>query len=418
MSIWKDDLNNRKKNIKILLTDPRTRPIVFITCAVILGMIIVGYMSLVGAKSDSGVDASANIATRPTEVRPDPSSSSSSAHQRLLEEADRQALEQARRNQQSSLPTLRGNDGISDPLSLPAMPSSTQPTEPKPAPPLDLPQMPAPTYAPPPQYAPPQYAAPAPVQQAPVARPKADQNVSNQVMGYMAMWGPNVLSEQEFSYAGKATPEDFEQRYGNAQTNAQASQVAPTAPQTRSAIRFVRAGTVIPARMLTPLTSDNPGPVLAEVSSGPLKGARLLGTMQVQKEGILVTFNSISKPGWPDTYRISAVGMTNDGYTGMATDVNKHYLQRYTALLAGTFMGGYGQGLSQSGSTTIITDGGAVVSTQDELDSRQIRNRGYGRVAQAIGSELASAANRETTIEVKPKDGQMYDFQVLFLENF
>lgn len=420
MSIWKDDLNNRKKNIRSLLTDPRTRPIIFLMSGLIVGMIIVGYMSMSRAKQDPALEPSANLGTRTVDVRTDPSAASSAAHARLQEEANRRALERAQQSQTSSLPSLIGNTGVGDPLSLPNLPGNTDDSTSQ-APVAQLPQTPPVQYTPPPAVAPPpQYAvAPPP---APVVPTEAAPHIQDQVNGYLNLWGPSDLQLQEFSYVRTARQDAEQNGSGTpgsqSNQNNQAALAASNFQQEQSQIRFVRAGTVVPARMMTPLNSDNPGPVLAEITSGPLKGARLMGRMAVQREAILVTFNTITRPGWPDTYTVSAVGMTDDGYTGMATDVNKHYLQRYTALLAGSFLRGYGDGLSQQGSTTIITDGGAVVNTQDDLNTRQIRNKGYGEVASAIGQEVSSNARRDVTIEVKGPKGQMYDFKVLFLENF
>lgn len=417
MSIWKDDLNKRKNNIRALFTDPKTRPIVFLMSGLMVGMVVVGYMSMGSAKNDSGVDAAATIATAPADVVSDPSARSSTAHQALQQEANRRALEDARARQMSSLPTLMGNDGISDPLTLPSLPTAEQPQQPTEAPTITLPP-PAPVYTPPPSM---YQGSVAEAPQVPAAKPKADEKVTEQVMGYLSLWGPDNPSQQEFSFAGTAKPEEQTQAQGqDPYALAQAQQMANQQPSQvqEKTIRFVRAGTVIPARMITPLNSDNPGPVLAEVTSGTLRGARLMGTMRTQKNAILVTFSTISKPGWPDTYPVSAVGMNNDGYTGMATDVNKHYLQRYASMLGGAFLSGYGEGLSQQGSTTIITDGGAVVNTQDELTTAQIRDKGYGQVASSIGQELQTSANRDVTVQIRPKNGQPYDFQVLFLESF
>lgn len=418
MSIWKDDLNNRKKNIRSLLTDPRTRPIIFLMSGLIVGMIIVGYMSMSRAQQDPAMEATANIGTRAVDVRTDPSATSSTAHARLQEEANRRALAEAQQAHRSSLPSLVGTAGMGDPLSLPDLPDTNNGSQTSQAPTAQLPQTPPAQYTPPPPVAPvPQYAAPPPP--APVIPSEAAPHIQNQVTGYLSLWGPADLPLQEFAFARSARRDGSQESGSQGPQNSQPAPIAASNIQEeQNQIRFVRAGTVIPARMMTPLNSDNPGPVLAEITSGPLKGARLMGRMAVQREAILVTFHTITKPGWPDTYTVSAVGMTDDGYTGMATDVNHHYIQRYTSLLAGSFLRGYGEGLSQQGSTTVITDGGSVVNTQDDLDTRGIRNKGYGEVASAIGQEVTSSGRRDVTIEVKGPKGQMYDFRVLFLQNF
>jgi intracellular multiplication protein IcmE len=339
----------------------------------------------------------------------------------LQQQANQQDLERAQANNKSSLPSLIGNQGLGDPLTLPDLPSSAGTAAPSgPAPTLALPNVAPPVPVAQPLR--PVEAAPAPVvvAQAPAQQMAPSDEMSRQILGYMSLWGPRDNQMQEYPYArtskGTRAGADGDRSAPGAADTARPSGVGQNS--SKQSIRFVRAGSVVPARMMTPLTSDNPGPVLAEISTGPLAGARLIGTMSTQEKGLLVRFNTITKPGWPDTYSINAVGLTNDGYTGMATDVNNHYLKRYTALLAGTFMSGYGQALGQQGSTTIITDGGAVVTQQDDLDTQQIRNAGYGSVAQAVGQEIAQSSNIKPTIVLKGKDGQQYEFQILFLTGF
>lgn len=419
MTIWKEDLNNRKKNLGGLFSNPSTRPIIFVMAGLLVGMIVLGYMALGRAKSDA-LPASANVSRTGTNVEADPSRGGSSAHADLQRQANERNAQMAAERGQSNLPILTPTDTGGDPLALPTLPQQNAPINPTVAPTLPVaeqPQLP-PVSQPPVVQAPP----PAVEQvQQPVAPRAPNAAVADQIAGYLELWGPRNNQYQEFEYARSADVQAMAAQastQGGAQSNGQGSTLPAPARAPEASFKFVRPGSVVPARLMTPLTSDNPGPVLAEITSGPLAGARLIGNMTTQREGLLLQFNQITKPGWPDTYSINAVGMSDDGYTGQATDVNHHYLQRYTALFAGSFMQGYGQGLSQQGRKTIITDGGTVISDVNELNSSQIRNQGYGEVAQAIGEEIEQMSDRPTTIEIKGKNGNSYRFQVLFLKGF
>lgn len=410
MTIWKEDLNNRKKNLGGLLSNPSTRPILFMMAGLLVGMLVLGYMTMGRANSDA-VPPSATVVRTGDDVKVDPSRGGSSAHSELQGQKNAADVEEAMRAGRTVLPTIESSRGSNNPLELPALPSNSQTPNPTaPAPTLPTIQAPAPVQPQPQPQAPVVAQAPQPV-----APRKASDGMTEQIAGYLSLWGPRSNQFQEFEYA--RTAEQEKGAVPDAQAPAGTMAPVAAAPEVKSKIRFVRSGSVVPARLLTPLTSDNPGPVLAEITSGPLKGARMIGSMSVQREGIMVQFSQIMKPGWPDNYAISAVGLSDDGYTGMATDVNHHYFQRYTALLAGNFLQGYGQGLSQTGSSTIITDG-TVVSDVEPLNSEEIRNKGYGEVAQAIGEEVEEMSERPTTIEIKGKDGAPYAFQVLFLQGF
>ena len=414
MTIWKEDLSNRKKNLGGLLSNPSTRPILFVMAGMLVGMLVLGYMAMGRAKSDA-VPPSATVVRTGDNVKVDPSRGGSSAHSELQGQKNAIDTEAAIRDGHTVLPTIESSRGSSNPLELPALPSNSQTPNPTaPAPTLPTIQPPAPVQPQPQPQPQPQDPVVAQAPQ-PVAPRQASDGMTEQIAGYLSLWGPRANQFQEFEYARTAEQEKAAAPAAQAPAGTQAPPAA--APEVKSNIRFVRSGSVVPARLLTPLSSDNPGPVLAEITSGPLKGARMIGNMSVQREGIMVQFSQIMKPGWPDNYAISAVGLSDDGYTGMATDVNHHYFQRYTALLAGNFLQGYGQGLSQTGSSTVITEG-TVVSDVEPLSSEEIRNKGFGAVAQAIGEEMEEMSERPTTIEIKGKDGSPYAFQVLFLQGF
>lgn len=408
----------KKDNVMGLFKNPSTRPIVFFTGAILLGMVGLGVMKW--GDADQDVDSSANVGRIAT-AEHRPGVNSSAEHNRLQQEANRRALEQAQREGRSSLPSLTGDSSVNDPLVLP----DQAPVQPD----VQLPQVPELPQEPiVEQPVTPVVPVPEPIVQQPIEAPvqvaQGSDAMNDQILGYLNLWGPKANVHQEFVYAGTATPEDIAAISQRAQASQQGTNgqglnnnQAPQKPE--SQIRFVRAGTMIPAVLITPLNSDAPGPVIAQITSGPLEGARLIGNMRVSKESILVEFMQISKPGWPDTYGVSAIGMDLKSSTALATDVNHHHLKRYLGMLTGSYMEGYGRGLEQMDRRTIVTDGGNLIQDSNALSTEEIRNQAEGSVLSTIGSDIAQRADQQTTtIKVEGKAGQPYPIKILFMSNF
>lgn len=403
----------KAKNVAGLFSNPSTRPMVFITGAVILGVIGVGVLNL--SKTASDLEGSASVEDVGT-VEHRPGVNTSPQHTALQQEANEEALRQAEQSGSSSLPVITGNTNVNDPLTLP--PQNTPQAQVPVTPPV-MPTVPQPVVQPVEQVQVPV----APVMEQP--KVEVSEAMAKQIEGYLNLWGPanNVL--HEYTYATKRK-ETEGANGGSNPTQVQNLAAASTASVSGSnnsvtpeqAIRYVRAGTMIPAMLITPLNSDAPGPVLAQVTSGPLAGARLIGTMRVNKESILIAFNQISKPGWPDVYPVSAIGMDLKSSTALASDVNHHYLQKYMGLLAGSFMEGYGQGMQQQGTTTIVNPQGGITQTQEDLSSKQAADKAKGNVLQKMGADIQGATDRDVTIKVEGPGGQPFPIKVLFMENF
>ena len=403
---WSDEDKQKGQNLKGLFTNPSTRPVVITTGVILIAALIGGYST---ARAQERVESSATVGRVP-QVTHRPGVNTPPTHTNLQEEENRRRIEEAQRRAGTSLPVLTSDHGMDSPLTIP-QPSASNQNQTPPRAIVDLQQ----NNQPAPQEAPPAYVySPPPVPVAPQASPTSTK--TKFIEGYLSLWGPGSKQFQEFTYAGQeGDPSQYlvQQNQGlNQDQSIQQSQGS------ESDISFVRAGTTIPAVLITPLNSDAPGPVLAEVTSGPLRGARLIGSMQAGKESILVTFNRISKPGWPETYSISAVGMDQDHSTGLVTDINKHYITRYLGLLGGTFVQGYGQAMRQQGQVTVVDPSGGVVTQRDELDSRQVARSAQGSVLQSVGNEWQRNSNKDATIKVEGKSGSRYPLQVLFLENF
>lgn len=223
------------------------------------------------------------------------------------------------------------------------------------------------------------------------------QKVEAQLMGYLNQWKPSIAN-QERDYTGQ----DIEKISANTSSgNNSGSLTNISSGQNNAAATLVRAGTIIPGVLISGLNSDTPGPVLAQIVSGKLKGARLIGEMKASNSGIVIQFTKLSMVGQPKTFEINAYAIDpNTTSTSLASDVNNHYFLRYGLGLAAAFVSGYGEAVSNQGTTTTVGAMGNVVQTQGQLDNAQITKSAFGKVGQKLGSEIDKDSNKAPTVTV------------------
>lgn len=177
---------------------------------------------------------------------------------------------------------------------------------------------------------------------------------------------------------------------------------------------IIRAGDILYAEMLNSVSSDAPMTVLAEVTVGEFRGARLVGAFAVDDayQGLVVQFNSMTLRDGTQ-YAISSYAV--DGLTAEASvksDINRRLLQRYGPLLAAAFIQGFAESVATIGTTQTVT-GDNVVVTNPEASTRQSIAAGVGTAAGTIASDVG--ANRVTTPRVNLRRG--HPLAVLFIES-
>ncbi len=135
-------------------------------------------------------------------------------------------------------------------------------------------------------------------------------------------------------------------------------------------IVLIPAGEIEYAQLLIEANSDVKGPVLVQLVSGPLRGARILGTFSVENDQYLtLQFTTLVLDG--KSYNVSAIALDPEtSLPGMATDVNHHYFQRIILPAASAFVSGFADAFAQTDATniTINTDGGATTTTSQDQD--------------------------------------------------
>jgi intracellular multiplication protein IcmE len=179
---------------------------------------------------------------------------------------------------------------------------------------------------------------------------------------------------------------------------------------TSNAPSVIKAGDIIFAVLDTAVNTDEPGPVLATIVSGKLKGSKLIGSFNLPGNAtkIILSFNTLSIPSANKTIQVNAVAIDpNTARTALASKVDEHYLLRYGSLFASSFLQGFGNAI-QSANTTITiggTGGGNDISisgNQNGVGLSLLENAviGLATVGRTWGQIAQQQFNRPATIEL------------------
>lgn len=162
----------------------------------------------------------------------------------------------------------------------------------------------------------------------------------------------------------------------------------------------IKAGAIMFAVLDVSINTDEPGPIMATITSGGLKGGKLLGTLTNQGEHVMINFNTLSYAGFPSSISLNAVAIDPaTARTGLSDYTNNHYLLRYGTMFAATFMQGYAQAISQSGST-IVSNG---FNTQKNLPTLSPTGQlvvALGNVGTQYAATLSGIQNTPPTVHV------------------
>jgi intracellular multiplication protein IcmE len=168
----------------------------------------------------------------------------------------------------------------------------------------------------------------------------------------------------------------------------------------------IPAGTILYATLETGINSDVAGiPIMAEVRRGALKGARLIGNFKRSDDYVVLQFSSGTSPqGAPLKMNGVAVDI-GTRMAGVADDVNRHYFQRYGALLGAAFLQGYGEIIRESLRrveyvSTAEGESTPVETTDD--DNTKVLKGSLATVGAELANQLKKSADRPPTVTMYP----------------
>jgi len=152
------------------------------------------------------------------------------------------------------------------------------------------------------------------------------------------------------------------------------------------------AGEILYSQLINEANSDTPGPVVAQIVSGPLKGSRVLGDFEVQKELLTLNFHTAVIDG--ESISIDAVALDpNTTIPGMATEVNHRYFQRIVLPAAAAFVEGTASAIANSGLTTVTVSGDTVTESEEDASQDQEISAGVEEMGREVGDVLDEIAN-------------------------
>lgn len=176
---------------------------------------------------------------------------------------------------------------------------------------------------------------------------------------------------------------------------------------------LISEGEIEYAQLLIQANSDIPGPVLAQIVTGPLSGNRIVGTFTREEKYLVITFETIIIDGQSVSIEAVAVDPATN-LTGVATEVDNRYFKRLVLPVAANFIEGLAGAIAETQvTTTTTTDVAATTETNNQLDTEE-------EVATAIedaGEELSDFVEEEadrTEILVRVDAGT--PIGILFLE--
>ena len=220
--------------------------------------------------------------------------------------------------------------------------------------------------------------------------------MSSQAQQLIGSWQPAIMLHKAATPVTKsATTKDS----GTSATSGyQSTSTAPV---------IIKGGSVYFAVLDTAVNSDYPdSPIMATIVEGKYKGAKLLGKLMTSKgpagqmDRVAMNFTIMNFDEWPTSKAVTAYAIDPDtARSVMASQVDYHYMQRFGAMMATSFLQGYAGALTTSGGTTSQTLIGTT-TTNPALNPQQKIMVGLGQVGQTLGTMTQGYANLPPTVKV------------------
>lgn len=247
-------------------------------------------------------------------------------------------------------------------------------------------------------------AAPESGPQAPPVDPNAE--VKQQLAKAMAGQMESILDFKTIKGAEQesvSSPDWIQQKREEEQQKLEQERLeAEGANQPSDVVILLPAGTIEYAQLMTEANTDAPGPVLAQIVSGPLAGSRAIGSFKASDEYITLQFNTVVVDGI--AYGTDAIALDpKTANPGMITEIDKKYFTRVILPAAAAFIEGLGGAIAETGSTTltVATGGSSSSSTTEDLDTKQEFFKAVEEAAEKVGEMLDEEAdNAEPMLRV------------------
>ncbi|PVA09057.1 hypothetical protein DC366_15990 [Pelagivirga sediminicola] len=167
---------------------------------------------------------------------------------------------------------------------------------------------------------------------------------------------------------------------------------------------LIRAGDVVLASTIITNDSDTPGPVVAQIRKGPLRGARLLGGFEANQNDthLIVRFNAaVLEDGTQIPISAYAVDARQKSLA-VRTDLDRRLFARYAPRVAAAFVSGVGDALSDPG-TSLIDLGGVTGVTRPAPTIEQGLYKGLAEIGHDLAGEFVQSAPKGPLISLRSR---------------
>jgi type IV secretory pathway VirB10-like protein/polyhydroxyalkanoate synthesis regulator phasin len=224
--------------------------------------------------------------------------------------------------------------------------------------------------------------------------------MSGQAQQLISAWQPPMMEHK----AG--TPIVKTQKGSAASGRDQASSADDALGLGAGAIPLIKSGTIIFGVLDTAINSDYPDtPVMVTIVDGKYKGAKLLGKIQVAKnvagqlDRVSLNFSLMNLDAWPKSKTVTAFAIDPDtARTVLASQVDYHYLKRFGAIMATSFLQGYSTAITNAGTTNFTTSG--TSTTRPDISPANKIAVGLGQIGQTLGTVTQNYVNIPPTVKV------------------
>lgn len=147
---------------------------------------------------------------------------------------------------------------------------------------------------------------------------------------------------------------------------------------------IVASGSIYYGEMLMEANSDAPGPIVAQILSGPFAGGRAIGSFEVTREYLVIHFTKISYKKKDYAADILAVD-PNTTLGALVTEKDNRYFTRVILPSAAAFLEGFGQALGTNSNTVTSTGNQTLVIQQSKQGLKDGLYNGLAEGAQTVG---------------------------------
>lgn len=227
--------------------------------------------------------------------------------------------------------------------------------------------------------------------------------MSGQAQQLITSWQPTTMLHKGGAAESASSKETKE---GGSTTTKVVGSTTSTSEADMAAAPLIKSGTILFAVLDTAVNSDYPdSPVLATIVDGKYKGAKLLGKLTTTKgvsgqmDRVSLNFTMMNMDEWPKSKGVTAYAIDPDtARTVMASQVDYHYMQRFGAMMATSFLQGYASAITNAGTSTTGIFG--TSTSHPELSPSQKIGVALGQMGQTLGAATQNYINIPPTVKV------------------